>query len=389
MTRTLLVALVLLLSAPRLSAHAAEASAWSTTFPAQTLATHLGDMPARYMVVPAGGESPELSQAEQALTAALRASGKAPLVMNAQALGPVAQLADGEIARRSASFPVDRVMVLRLFPDGSGALNQAVVTVYDTAGKSLGSFSAVAGTALAANTEAPQSGVAAAPQPPAPKAPSRPQAPARPVEPPMNALEQYEQRHIGFDELVAVSTRTGMVMSQWAVPYEGKYKKPLEGEAFYQKVGREDLVTAYQEKMSTKTAIGVLGGAAIVGGGILSVVSLTGPRQDCSVLSSDFSACMERNRQRFNENMTTALVGLGIAGAGVGLLTATLYINPHPVTPSEARELADAYNQKLKVELGLSDEGAPAQNPAHPVIQARLTPAVGPGGAGLVLSGTF
>ena len=73
MTRTLLAALALLLTAPRLSAHAAETSAWSTTFPAQTLATHLGDTPARYMVVPAGGEAPELTQAEQALTAALRA----------------------------------------------------------------------------------------------------------------------------------------------------------------------------------------------------------------------------------------------------------------------------------------------------------------------------
>ncbi len=389
MTRTLLVALVLLLSAPRLSAHAAEASPWSTTFPAQSLATHLGEAPARYLVVPAGGESPEFTQAEQALTAALRASGKAPLVMNAQALGPVAQLADGEIVRRGASFPVDRVMVLRLFPDGSGALTQAVVTVYDTAGKSLGSFSAAAGTALAANSEAPSSSVAAAPQPVAPPAPARPQAPRKPVEPAMNALEQYEQRHIGFDELVAVSMRTGMVMTQWTVPYEGKYKKPLEGDAFYKKVGREDLVTAYQEKMSTKTAIGVLGGAAIVGGGILAIANLSGPREDCDVFSNDFSGCMERNRQRLNERMTTSLVGMGVAAGGVGLLTAAIYINPHPVTPSEARALADGYNEKLKVELGLSDEGAPAQKPAHPVIQARITPAVGPGGAGLVLSGTF
>jgi hypothetical protein len=389
MIRTLPIALVLLLSAPCLSAHAAEASAWSTTFPAQTLATHLGDTPARYMVVPAGGESPELTQAEQALTAALRASGKASLVMSAQALGPVAQLADGEIARRSASFPVDRVMVLRLFPDGSGALTQAVVTLYDTGGKPLGSFSAVAGTALATSTEAPPSEVAAAPQPVAPPAPPRRQAPANPEVPPADALEQYEQRHIGFDELVAVSTRTGMVMSQWAVPYEGKYKKPLEGDAFYRKVGREDLVTAYNDKMSTKTAIAVLGGAALVGGGIVSVVALTSPREDCSALSSDFGACINRNSQRMSEKITTATVGLGIAGAGVGLMTAAIYINPHPVNSSEARELADGYNKKLKVELGLSEEGAPAEAPARPVIQARLTPAVGPGGAGLVLSGTF
>ncbi|WP_257459569.1 hypothetical protein [Archangium lipolyticum] len=382
MMRPLLSALVLLLSMPLASARAAEATSWGTTFPANTLATHLGDAPARYMVVPAGAETPELAQAEQALAAALRSSGKALLVMNAQALGPVAQLDDASIVRRGAGFPVDRVVVLRLFPDASGALTQAVVTTYDTTGQSLGSFSAVAGTALAARDAGPS----AAPQQ-APALP-KPVAPARPVAPLADAVEQYEQRHIGFDELVAVSTRTGAVMSKWTMPYEGKFKKPLDGEAFYQKLGRNDLVDAYQSKMTLKTVTGIAGGAAIVGGAILSITALSSKHEDCDAFSPDFRACFERNRTRFDSTRTTMLAGIGTVGVGIGLLGVTLLINPHPITPSEARELADGYNKQLKAELGLTDDGTPA--PVHPsAIQAHLTPVVGPGGAGLQLSGTF
>jgi hypothetical protein len=65
-------------------------------------------------------------------------------------------------------------------------------------------------------------------------------------------------------------------------------------------------------------------------------------------------------------------------------------MNSHPVTASEARELADTYNKQLKRELGLDEEGTPAPAPARPPsIQARFSPVVGPGGAGLRLSGTF
>ena len=80
------LALVLQFSLPSSLAHAAEANSWGTTFSAESLATHLGDTSVRYMVVPVGAKAPELAQAEQALAAALRASGKALLVMNAQAL---------------------------------------------------------------------------------------------------------------------------------------------------------------------------------------------------------------------------------------------------------------------------------------------------------------
>lgn len=389
MARTLLFALVLLLSTAPASALAAEGSTWAATFPADSLATHLGDTTARYMLVPAGAEAPELTQAEQALASALRASGKALLVMNAQALGPVAQLDDATIAQRGASFPVDRVMVLRLFPDASGALTQSVVTLYDTTGKSLGSFSAVVGTALAAKAQAPEQQVAAAPQPVAPLK-ALPKAPARPSVPNANPTEQYEQQYIGFDELVAVNASNGAVVSQWTVPYVGKFKRPLEGDSLYKLVGRNDLVQAYEEKMNTKTLVSVVGGATLVGGGILALTTLAAKDEDCDVFSPGVDACFNRNQQQFRDRMTTSLVGMGISAVGTGVLTWGLLMNPHPVTPSEARELADGYNKKLKGDLGLSEDGTPvAPPPAAPTIQARLSPVFGPNGAGLRLSGTF
>ncbi|QRK12544.1 hypothetical protein JQX13_22465 [Archangium violaceum] len=396
MLRTLLISLVLLLAVPRSSALAAEEASWNTTLPAEAVATYLDGPPARYMVVPAGTEAPELAQAEQALAAALRNSGKAVLVMNAQALGPVAQLDDAAIVQRGAGFPVDRVMVLRLFPDASGALTQAVVTLYDTAGQPRGSFFANQGTALAPRPQAPEQKVASASEPTPPPAPANPPpaAPARPSKPkPLtDPVEQYEQQYIGFDEFVALNGQTGTVVAQTSLPYEGKFKRPLQGDAFYKKVGREDLVQAYQGKIALKTVIGIAGGAALVGGAIFGINGLNAGEEDCAGYDdyAGSSACFDRNWARQDEQRAKFLTGLGISTAGIVALAAAILINPHPVTASEARELADGYNKKLKTNLGLSEDGTPIAPPERPAaIQARFSPVFRPDGGGLMLSGTF
>ncbi|MFP2928553.1 hypothetical protein ACLESO_25835 [Pyxidicoccus sp. 3LG] len=413
----------LLAAVPLSSARAGEPDSWTSSFSTTTLAPHLGDAPARYLVVPAGSDAPELTEAREALAGALRASGKARLVMDARALGPVAQLDDASIAKKSAVLPVDRVMVLRLFPDATGALTQAVVTVYDTSAQPLGSFATTKGvTAFAALTpEKPQARepvaeesvtqkptpqepvteapVAVAPQAqePVAEAPSAPlQAPVRPV-PPADAWEQYEQRAIGFDDYVAV--RVGGVpwatwsgnphVRRWAVPYEGKYKKPLEGDAFYQKMGRADLVEAYAGRMRMKTVLGVIGGAAAVGGGIVIWKGLTADREDCDINSPGFSACVRDNIDQGNNGLVTSLIGTGILSAGVGLIVGAVQLTPHPISTSEARELADTYNKQLRAELGLTNEPSPDPRKRPGVFQARLAPVVGPRGGGLVLDATF
>jgi hypothetical protein len=335
---------VLLSVAP---ARAAEPSPWATTFTPETLATWLGSTPARCLVVPAGDDSPERALAQQALSGALRASDQVPLVMGAEALGPLASLDDVSIARRGAALPVDRVWVLRLYPDAAGALTRAVVTLYTPSGESLGSFLALAGVALAPRATEPAAPVARRPAP----------------GPPSEAQKQYEEQYIGFPEIVSWTGTTSLI--RWVQPYEGKYQKPLEDDAFYRKLKRLDLAEAYQNKQNTRVALGVLGGGAVVGGIVLMFSALEDPEEIYRVPVGGVV-------------MTAGLVGM-LVGA---------YMNPHPVTPSEARRLADEYNETLRGGLGLPSDAVEPVKP-KPVIQARLSPVWGPDGAGLRLQGTF
>ncbi|WP_434391256.1 hypothetical protein [Melittangium boletus] len=380
--RSLLFSL-LLCFVPLCPAFAAEDSTWGTTFTTDAVASWLDRPSARYLVVVPGPPSPALGEAERALTAALRASGKASLVMDAQALGPVASLDDASIVQRASHFPMDRILVLRLFPDASGALTQAMAVLYDPVGASRGAFSATRGTPLVAN-----------PTPDAPKGaePKVAEVPAKPLlpapRPGLSPEEQYEQSYIGFDDFVAVSTGSMSLARRFTVPFEGKFKKPLEGKSFYEKVGRQDLVESYDKKMNIKVLLGVAGGASILGGFIYAFSTNSAPREDCQ-LGPDFSACIDRGMAQTSNQISSVGTAIGISAVGVALLSTGIFINAHPVSPSEARELADTYNTQLKSELGLSDERPSTPPPRSVGLQARLSAQLGADGGRLLLSGSF
>ncbi|RKH57741.1 hypothetical protein [Corallococcus llansteffanensis] len=230
-----------------------------------------------------------------------------------------------------------------------------------------------------------------------------PPAPERPVLSFAEAKEQYELRHIGFDDYVVtavspwmagnggVSMRPPKTLGRWSIPYEGKHKKPLEGVGFYEKLGRADLVAAYQSNVRKKVVIGVVGGATMVAGMGLVLGGL-GPRdEDCDIGRPDFSACIRRNLDRGDKRLTLSMVGMGVGLVGVGVLTYGVWLNPHPIEPYQARELADGYNQQLQGELGLSEDPArtPQTRKFPGLIQASLSPTVGPDGGGLQLNGVF
>lgn len=230
-----------------------------------------------------------------------------------------------------------------------------------------------------------------------------PPAPERPVLSFAEAKDQYELRHIGFDDYVATAVSPWMVgngglsmippktLARWSIPYEGKHKKPLQGMAFYEKLGRADLVAAYESKMRKKTVIGVVGGATMVAG-LGLILGVVGPSdEDCDLGRPGFSACVSRNLERDDTRLALSLTGMGVALVGVGVLTYGVWLNPHPIEPYQARELADGYNQRLQGELGLSEDPArPPETRKFPgVIQASLSPTVGPDGGGLQLNGVF
>ncbi|RKH64751.1 hypothetical protein, partial [Corallococcus aberystwythensis] len=203
-----------------------------------------------------------------------------------------------------------------------------------------------------------------------------PQAPERPVLSFAEAKEQYELRHIGFDDYVVTAVSPWAVgnggwsmsppktVARWTLPYEGKHKKPLEGVAFYEKLGKADLVDEYQSNMRKKILIGVAGGATMVAGSAL-ILGVLGPKdKDCDLGRPDFSACVRGNLDRGDKRLTLSLIGMGVALVGVGVLTYGVWLTPHPVAPYKARELADGYNQQLQRELGLSDDPAPTRTRA-------------------------
>lgn len=211
---------------------------------------------------------------------------------------------------------------------------------------------------------------------------------------PEEALEQYELRHIGFDDYVTLAFMYSPVAivgrpRQWSVPYEGKYKKPLEGEAFYQKLGRDDLLAEYQSRSTTKLTLKIVGGVVAVGGLTFAIASLaSSPDSHCS-LGPNFESCWRRKDAAEARTATKFWVGTGVGMVGTGLLMWGVFRNPHPINASEAREMADGHNKRLRQELGLTDVPAPAPRKRSNVITARLTPVIGPHAGGLLVDGSF
>ena len=163
------------------------------------------------------------------------------------------------------------------------------------------------------------------------------------------ADEQYDQHYIGFDDFAFADPDTGLVQ-RLTLPYEGKYKVPLEGAAFYRKVGREDLAHEYELRSRRRIGMMVLGGLVVAGGAIgsIAVASQSGP--DCALGSAGFGQCVvdsgNAGRARISE---AAAIGIGAGLAGGALLLAGALLDPNPVSAPEMRRLADLYNQKLKL----------------------------------------
>jgi hypothetical protein len=186
-----------------------------------------------------------------------------------------------------------------------------------------------------------------------------PSAPERPAVVSDVRIEEYGQRRIGFDEIVKVNKKTGETVFLRSTPFEGWNRKPLKGDAFYLKVDRPDLASAYQRRVTIKIAAGIVGGAAVLSGGVLTL--LTGAQGDYCTGGNPayYNTCLSRNLQIKSERTQRTRLGLSLIGAGGIFLTLAVGLNSHPITPNEAHKLADSYNERLKVELGVSHESLP------------------------------
>ena len=94
---------------------------WAPAFPDDAVASHFPGKALKLVVVAAGEAGEDRDAALSALTAAVEAAETVDLVMDAGALGDVAALDDAAIVGKAQALPVDRVVVLRVFPAKSGS----------------------------------------------------------------------------------------------------------------------------------------------------------------------------------------------------------------------------------------------------------------------------
>ena len=198
--------------------------------------------------------------------------------------------------------------------------------------------------------------------------------------------QEYEINHLGLFQDAEASAEPAESRGRWTLAYQGKDMKPLEGSAFYERVGRSDLALAYQRKQGLKVGLTATGGIFFGLGVLVEVVALAAASSGgCS--SSTYFGCIG-SRIEADAAGKVALIGLGLIAGGTGLLVGGFVINPNPVSDAEARRLVDEYNQRLKERLGVSakPESTPEQREK---VRIALAPAISTSGGGLSLQVSF
>lgn len=354
---------------------------WAKTFSGENAASYIpkGDSPR--LIVVAAGEHTEVEQATDVLEKALRDTGRFKLVMNDDMLADNTKLDDEKIVMKAKHLPVRYMAVVRVFDAGAGQPPSAVVTLYDKASReALTAMSATRGTPLETNAQAvdsPGSGVSKKAAEAVAETTEAQLEKAQADQPGLSdrelarAKQEYLESYVWFEDVTAVN-QYGSVVAQWSNIYRGKYKKPLEGEEFYEEVGKPKLAKKYRTRQALQWT-GIFVGAAAAGGGLW--YALSGPSSsgvwgdgfnDCSRRYSDggeedeFDACMNRveaEEARIDEERELRLTtGMIISAVGSLAMVGLAYFNPHPVDPSEAKRLADKHNRRLKRRLGLAGE---------------------------------
>jgi len=314
---------------------------WSQTFEPAAVNSYMTQAGAKFVVI-ASGESAKSEAAAKSLETALR-SGSASMVMDGKSLGNVGTLDDEAIVAKAKNLPVDHIAIVRVFEASGDASDSVVVIVYDKAGETKWALSGTAGQSIAANAETQGVSVAASR--------SVADVTATTTTASEESRAKFDEEFIWFADYVGVSAQTGAVMATWTHAYQGKYKKPIDGEAFYHAVGRPDLAEQYSSNSTRATIGGTLG---LVG--VLGVIGFG---------TWWFTSWLMNSSTETNEyNTTTPLV---LTGVSLGVLVAGIIVSPselHPVEPSEARKLADEQNKKLRRDLGLPENYMPFAAPA-------------------------
>lgn len=165
---------------------------------------------------------------------------------------------------------------------------------------------------------------------------------------------------------------------QWHV-FRGAADEELDTPEFFAMVGRDDLAASFRHRHTAMVGSYVVAIAGFATAVALAIESRS-PLTDCSAVQGpQGQTCIDRN-QRTNTPAVVALVA-GLAGLAVGTY---LYRHPQPIDETDAKALADGYNQRLRGALGLQ---AAARRPRPR--EVAVAPFVGRSDAGLALGARF
>ena len=349
----------------------ASASDWATSFP-ESAATAHANAQGKAVVVLAVDKAARPAAA--ALRAALQGEGAARTVRNGKTIGSLKGLDDPAILVRAKALGAERYLIVRVFDDLE---LEAVVSVYDASGATIGGFSARPGEAIAAPRE---------------RLSGHDEALAASIvgvgEEFEENAEAFDKRRVVFDEsLVVVSNGSTATVSRRFHPRVGD-GSPLAGADFYAYVGRDDLAQQYKQRRGTRVGLGigavlgtVTGLGVMLGYGLGKGLAIASRSCDGEYGSPMRDMCDADNDA---ESKRVIKIGMGVGGGlllgGIVLSVVAARIDPHPVNGPEALGLAEGFNDSLRRELGL-----PKRNKRT----ARASVSAGPSGAGMQLRGRF
>lgn len=342
---------------------ASAAEEWLESFGAESTLTHFRRGEDAAVIVVAAGEHPQVELAADTLEESLRESDAFHLVMNDDPLADNSQADDQRIIEKAKYLPVGQVAVVRVYAGASGKPPTAVVTIYD---KQTGQVAAAISVTRGAQPKVSQPPAAdTKPAEPSPAERGADEAAERGADEAAKVVaaarravdptrRKYRARYIWFD-----NEGDEDELSQWTRVYRGDQRESLRGEAFYREIGRPELAEEYETQSLLKWS--AVGGLAVAGAGAAALIAFTGEPGD---------------------EARVALAGAaGGALFGSAVLVGALY-NPHPIELDEAKQLARDHNQKLRDDLGLSQEVAAEQT-------SSLEWSVGLTGAGAALRVEF
>jgi hypothetical protein len=283
---------------------------WKFRFDSKTLVESFPGWDLRVLVASAGdAKEPMARRASRALKKRIGELDAVAVVQGEDVLGRSLEgMSDVDIVALAEPLKPAFVAVIRTTPGGEGFPPVASVSVYRLDGEVLKAFT-VEGTRSKKKKKARRLDTADAPTEAGPS--------------------HYDLNYIWFDEgTVVQGSQYGIWTSRVVTPVKGIYRQVLTGKLFYEEIGDEALIAAYNGNLTRNMFL-------VLGGGVLTAASV--PVMLVPVFVGNL------------ELFPLALMGGLIVGtAGTTLLTFGLLLSPHPIDESEMRRRADQHNRTLK-----------------------------------------